>query len=133
MTKLLEQDRWKNCLHHTYFSKSKHQEIFQNQSPPTTWSRHDMLWNLCNILANDWQHWHIGNTLTWTPLRDLRIIKLLLRLPVEQALGQIMNSDISRSLIENNCSGLSKYISDQKNSGNVMSNLVDFYFNKSAS
>jgi hypothetical protein len=133
MAKLLEQDRWKKCLHYTYFSQSKHQEIFQNQSPPTTWSRHDMLWNLCNILVNDWQHWHIGNTLTWTPLRDLRIIKLLLRLPVEQALGQIMNSDISRSLIENNYPGLSKCISDQKNSGNVMANLVDFYFNKSAS
>lgn len=133
MAKLLDQDHWENCLHHTYFSRSKHQEIFQNQSPPPSWSRHDMLWNLCNMLVNDWQHWHIGNTLTWTPLRDLRIIKLLLRLPVEQALGQIMNSNISCSLIENNYPGLSKCISEQKNSGNAMANLVDFYFNKSDS
>ena len=133
MIELLGQDSWKKCLHHAYFSRSKHLEIFQNQIPSPTWSRHDMLWNLCNILANDWQHWHIGNTLTWTPLRDLRIIKLLLRLPADQALGQIMNSDISQTLIEHNCPGLSRCISDQKNSGNSMANLVDFYFNKSDS
>jgi hypothetical protein len=133
MAELLDQDSWKQCLHYTYFSQSKHLEIFQNQSPSPLWTRYDMLWNLCNILVNDWQHWHIGNTLTWTPLRDLRIIKLLLRLPIEQALGQIMNSSISRTIIENNYPGLSKCISDQKNSGNSMANLVNFYFNKSAS
>jgi len=133
MVELLEQDSWKNCLHHTYFSQSKHLEIFQNQNPPADWSRHDMLHSLCNILVNDWQHWHIGNTLTWTPLRDLRIIKILLRLPMDEALGQIMNSNISRTLIEKNYPGLTKCISDQKNSGNSMENLVDFYFNHSAS
>jgi hypothetical protein len=130
---LLEQDSWKTCLHYSYFNQSKHLEIFQNQSPSPAWSRHDLLWNLCNILVNDWQHWHIGNTLTWTPLRDLRIIKLLLRLPVSQALGQIMNSNISRTIIESNYPGLSRCVSDQKNSGASMANLVDFYFNKSAS
>ena len=77
------------------------------------------------MLLNDWQHWHLGNTLTWTPLRDLDIIKCLLRLPPELALGQIMNSDISQQLIEKNCLGLTQVMSSQKNSGNVMENLVD--------
>jgi len=131
MMELLQQDTWKNCLHYTYFNLSKHTKIFQAQTPLSEWTRHDMIWNLSNILINDWQHWHIGNTLTWTPLRDLRIINLLLRLPVQEALGQIMNSDISRAVIEHNCPGLSKCISDQKNSGNAMANLVNFYFNKS--
>jgi hypothetical protein len=131
MIELLKQDMWKNCLHYTYFNLPKHTKLFQTQTPPQEWSRYDMLWNLSNILINDWQHWHIGNTLTWTPLRDLRIIKILLRLPVQAALGQIMNSDISRAVIERNYPGLSKCISDQKNSGNAMANLVNFYFNKS--
>ena len=83
---------------------------------------------MCNIIVNDWQHWHIGNTLTWTPLRDLRIFKILLRLPINDAIDQIMNSRFSLLLIENNQPGLSKLVSDQKNTGNSMKNLADFYF-----
>jgi hypothetical protein len=123
MLDLLKQ--WPDCLHATYFNQDKHIKIFSNEELPQ-WDRKEMLWNLCNILVNDWQHWHLGNTLTWTPLRDLEIIKLLLRLPATEALGQIMNSDISRSLIEKNKTGLTSVISDQKNSGNSMKNLVDF-------
>ena len=36
-----------------------------------------------------------------------------------------MNSDISQQLIEKNCLGLTQVMSSQKNSGNVMENLVD--------
>jgi hypothetical protein len=78
------------------------------------------------MVINDWQHWHLGNTLTWTPLRDLEIFKLLLRLPTDLATAQIMNSDISQQLIEKNSPGLTALISDQKNTGNVMNNLCRF-------
>ena len=125
MTDLLTQAKWQSSLQHTYFNSSKNLTIFQNDDPLPNWNRVQMIWNLCNIVANDWQHWHLGNTLTWTPLRDLEIFKLLLRLPVDAAMGQIMNSDISRRLIEKNCHGLSRVMSAQKNSGNAMENLVD--------
>ena len=125
MSQLLDQPEWKTCLHHTYFSLDKHREIFDNQEPLPDWNRHELMWNICNIVLNDWQHWHLGHTLTWTPLRDLDIIKFFLRLPCELALGQIMNSDISRRLIENNRVGLTQAISKQKNSGNAMENLTD--------
>jgi hypothetical protein len=131
LLELLKQDCWKNSLHRTYFSLSKHLDIFKNQVTPNNWSRKTLIRNICNIIVNDWQHWHIGNTLTWTPLRDLRLIKILLRLPVNDTIGQILNSDISRILIEKNYFGLSKCISDQKNADNEMANLVDFYFKKS--
>ena len=126
MVELLTQPEWQGCLHHTYFNRPKHHAIFADNALLPNWDRKQMLWNLCNILVNDWQHWHLGNTLTWTPLRDLEITKLLLRLPVDAALGQIMNSDISCQLIEQNKPGLTGVISDQKNSGNIMKNLVDF-------
>lgn len=126
MVELLTQPKWQGCLHYTYFNRPKHHAIFADNTLLPNWDRKQMLWNLCNILVNDWQHWHLGNTLTWTPLRDLEIAKLLLRLPVDAALGQIMNSDISCQLIEQNKPGLTGVISDQKNSGNIMKNLVDF-------
>jgi hypothetical protein len=125
MSELLDQTKWKTCLHHTYFSLDKHRSIFDNQEPLPDWNRHELMWNICNIVLNDWQHWHLGHTLTWTPLRDLDIIKFFLRLPCDLALGQIMNSDISQRLIEKNRLGLTQAISKQKNSGNAMENLTD--------
>lgn len=120
MMDLLHMDHWKDCLHYDYFLLDKHKKIFQTQALPD----HNVVWSICNILVNDWQHWHLGNTLTWTPLRDLAITKILLSLPIEQSLPQIMNSDISKQIIERNVPGLCKIISDSKNSKNYLSNLV---------
>ena len=125
MTTELETEQWKSCLHYEYFHRPKNYQIFQQQILTPEWDKHTLFWNLCNIVINDWQHWHIGNTLTWTPLRDLEIFKLFLRLPIEQVMTQIMNSDISIALIENNKTDLSKVISDKKNTDNFMKNLCD--------
>jgi len=128
MTDLLDQPEWKDCLHAEYFRRPKNYQIFQEQQVAVRDPR-ILCWNMCNIVANDWQHWHLGNTLTWTPLRDLEIFKILLRLPIKDQLGQMMNSSISRALIERNGPGLTGLISDQKNSGNPLSNLTDFLLN----
>lgn len=124
IVELLESN-WQDCLHYQYFHQPKNYKIFQTQTVDPAWDRKSLLWNLCNIVSNDWQHWHLGNTLTWTPLRDLEIFKILIRLTVSNALGQIMHSKISKRLIEKNKPGLSRLISDQKNSGNMLSNLCD--------
>jgi len=129
MVDLLNLPGWQGCLHQEYFLMSKNYKIFEQQQLNPDWDKEMMLWNLCNIVANDWQHWHLGNTLTWTPLRDLEIFKILLRLPLDIQLTQIMNSDISRALIERNSPGLSRLISDQKNAGNALRNLTDFLLN----
>lgn len=123
ITDLLKEKTW---LHSLYFNQKKHLDLFQTQTVDHSWSRTQLHWHLCNMVVNDWQHWHLGNTLTWTPLRDLEIFKLLLRLPAAEATAQIMNSDISQQLIEKNSPGLTALISDQKNTGNVMNNLCRF-------
>jgi hypothetical protein len=126
IAELLLQQKWANCLHHTYFSKNTHSVIFEQQKPIEQ-SMDKLHWSLCNIIVNDWQHWHIGNTLTWTPLRNLEIFKLMLRLPVDVAVAQAMNSELSIRIIEHNYPGLSKAISYSKNSGNMLSNLTNIY------
>jgi hypothetical protein len=114
-----------NVLHCEYFSQPKHVNLFDQQieTHKSQKSTLKVYWDLCNIIANDWQHWHLGNTLTWTPLRDIELFKLFLRLPYDLAHGQIMNSSVSRQLIENNVPGLTAVISDQKNHNNYMKNL----------
>jgi len=123
---LLNQPQWKDCLHRSYYQKPDHLDIFQSQTIDLGIDAESLMWKLCNIVVNDWQHWHLGNTLTWTPLRDIEIFKLFLRLPADQSLPQIMNSDISKQLIDQNKSGLTRLISDQKNTDNCMKNLCDF-------
>lgn len=126
---LLDQYQWKNSYHYSYFAQPKHVKLFESQTIDSSLSKKQVIWKLCNILVNDWQHWHLGQTLTWTPLRDLDIIKLFFRLPLDIQKSQIMNSEISRQLIENNTPGMTNILSDQKNVGNLLKNLVNFYKN----
>ena len=121
---LLSAPEWKSCLHYDYFTHQKHLNIFNSQTVDKTKTLVEHNWDLCNININDWQHWHLGNTLTWTPLRDLEIFKLMLRLPMNHAIGQILNSGLSKDLINGIDSGLVSAISDQKNSKYPMKNLV---------
>jgi len=116
--------QYPDCLHYSYFSQKKHMKLFEQQQSATQ----DISdWALCNILVNDWQHWHLGNTLTWTPLRDLEIIKILLRMPLQHAINQILDSEFSKCLIERNVPGATRFISDQKNTGPVLKNLNRFF------
>lgn len=121
-------DKNPNVLHRDYFLRDKHLEIFnqQTQNYVSNKNTQDIHWELCNIVNNDWQHWHLGNTLTWTPLRDLEIFKLILRLPLSDAIGQIFDSQLSKYIIEKNMPGGTKLISNQKNDGAAMKNLCTF-------
>jgi hypothetical protein len=111
-----------NCLHREYFKRFENTELFNCQQENFKPSE-NIVWDICNNIVNDWQHWHLGNTTTWTPLRDLELTKLILLLPFDQVVSQIMNSSISRKLIERNVPGLTRVLSDQKNTGNVFRNL----------
>jgi hypothetical protein len=103
-----------NCLHRNYILQ--YTELLSSLTAASDSE-------LCNTVVNDWQHWHLGNTLTWTPLRDLELFKLFLALPYEKAVSQIIDSAVSCELIERNVPGLTQVLSDQKNSGNAMRNL----------
>ena len=117
-------------LHYSYYQLGKHLDIFKKQTALQANSRSELIQKICNILVNDWQHWHLGNTLTWTPLRDLDITKIIMRMPEFSIRGQIMDSLISKQLIERNITGLTSIISAQKNTGNDLANLCDFLIKK---
>ena len=122
-------EQWPSCMHASYFKSAKHQELFEQQAQENAQfdTKQDLNYFLLNWLHNDWQHHHLGNTLTWTPLRDLELLKIILAMPYEDQLAQIMDSKISSAIIERNVPGLSKHLSTQKNYGNFMSNLKNLY------
>jgi hypothetical protein len=125
ISNLLNSDKWLHAMQRLYFLKEKHQKIFATQPIPDLCGE-PLHRYLCNIVVNDWQHWHLGRTITWTPLRDLEIFKLMLRLPQQDAISQTLNSQISMDIIEHNSPGLSGAVSDHKNMHNYLANLADF-------
>lgn len=118
-------------LHYQYFNRAEHKALLDQQTKLKTslpkLPKEKLHYLLCNNVMNDFQHHHIGNTITWTPLRDIEIFKLLLRLPFEDACGQIFDSEISKQIISKNSQELVTVISDQKNYGNSMKNLLWLY------
>ena len=116
-----------NTLHRDYFLQHKHINLFEQQEKDDELNSmcfEKFATYLCNIVANDCQHWHLGNTLTFTPLRDIEIFKLFLRLSKSDGIKQILDSDISKKLISKNDPNLLNYISDSKNSEETLSNMV---------
>ena len=115
-------------LHYNYFNSKKNRELFvkQRQDPEVNKLIRDpqrLEQHLLDRAANDHQHWHLGNTLTFTPMRDLDILKEFLSMPWHIQQGQILNSDISRQLIIRNYPPALMILSSQKNHENYLENL----------
>ena len=125
---MLEDEQYKGHYHYTYFIKNikKMEDIANGKNKLIKANKKYFINSICKNLLNDYQHFHLGNTLTYTPLRDLRIAKSVLQLNFDDAIGQITDAKLTRDLIAKNNPKLLDYISPQKNLHNPMKNLVDF-------
>ena len=63
----------------------------------------------------DYQHWHMGETLTWTPLNDLTITNIMLNFRYAALRDQFLDAGISKKLIARNNPEHLKLISKLKN------------------
>ena len=79
-----------------------------------------------NILSNDHQHWHLGNTLTWTPFKDIEITKTLLQCPINELIPQFLDGQLSKDLIIDYNTNIIDYLSQYKNY-NSNENLPKLY------
>ena len=123
---LLNKAEFKDCLHYSYYNQQKYLNIWQEQEQnctPTTLG--NTIKTCCTYNINDWQHWHLGNTQTWTPLRDIELFKLFARLEPLALIGQVMNSTVQIELIRRNNPKILGCLSTQKNSLNYFENLTN--------
>lgn len=92
--------------HVSYFSQDKNQQVFEkfwkerSRLRDTYPDEKTLIQQILDINANDHQHWHLGNTLTWTPFKDLEITKTILRLDVNDLIDHVIDATVSRSLIK---------------------------------
>jgi hypothetical protein len=75
----------------------------------------DLIKQILNATVNDHQHWHLGNTTTWTPFKDIELTKLVLRLDPIDLLTQIIDAKINKNIIERLWSPGLQLISTTKN------------------
>lgn len=109
-------------IQYNHIKLQEHQKCIEHQ-PPLLPSTQKLYHYLCNIMLNDWHHWHLGNTLHWNPLRDLDIAKIIMRLPLKHAINQIVNCEFSIGLIERNIPNGASLVSAKKDSGPTFKNL----------
>lgn len=122
---LLQDPKYVDCLHYSYFMQDKYLKMWDNQTGDPVRPLDEAVRICCNYNINDWQHWHLGRTLTWTPLRELDVFKLVASLGLDDLKDQVMNSVLQIELIKRNDPKILTYLSEQKNSLNHMANLAN--------
>ena len=115
--------------HKKYFLKEKNRKTIEQQ-----WNNRKQIQDelktkenlhneIRNNVLNDHQHWHLENTISWTPLKDVRILNTMLGLPTEVLLEQIIHGSIDKKIISKIYPGLDKIVCTHKNH-NQYNNLL---------
>ena len=108
-----------NAYHYHYFNKFP--ELWK-----TAWDNRHRLQEeyptidalncqIMDMLVNDYQHWHLGNTLTWTPYKDIEIARILLQCSINDLLPQFIDGRLSKDLIIDYNPNIIDYLSQYKN------------------
>lgn len=128
ITELLDWNQNINYLHRDYFNNSETKIAIENHRSDSAMQviykdRQSLQRHLLDRAANDYQHWHLGNTLTFTPMRDLEILRLCLSLCWADQVDQMLDAGVSRELIQRNDPKLSGLLSPEKNTNNYLKTL----------
>jgi hypothetical protein len=123
----LSDPKLKSCLHYDFLQRHIETVIQSCQDPELIKvAKHKDTLNhgILDRNLNDHQVWHYGRTLTWTPLHDLDITRILLSLPFEDKVSQFMDSSICIDLIRLIDPDLTEILSEKKNHGDIFNNIV---------
>jgi hypothetical protein len=129
MTTLLKPEHY----HYHYFREAEKYNIYnsQRQDPHiksiiiNKKSVTDYILGMC---LNDHQHWHLGNTLTFTPFKDIRILSTMLEMEKTDLAFCIADARLQRTLIARNNPALLSCLDQYKNQGRQgMLRMIEHY------
>ena len=84
---------------------------FQDRYP----SQHQLHAYIIDFLLNDYQYLHLGNTLTWTPYRNINLVRTLLQVDIHELMPQFTNAALTQQLIAHTDPALLQALSRFKN------------------
>ena len=83
---------------------------------------------IVGMCMNDHQHWHLGNTLTFTPFKDTRILAIMLEMQKNDIAECVADAKMQRELIRRNNPNLLQYLDQYKNQGRSgMLQMIEYY------
>lgn len=94
-----------NCYHYHYFNREKNKDIFteqlnNNSTKLLVQNKQTVNDYVCDMLVNDHQHWHLDETVFFTPFKNMEIAKIILGLPKENFINQVLDAEFNKKLIE---------------------------------
>lgn len=104
------------CYHYEYLLLEKNNHYFKNKKTFDTSSKKNVIDHILNNLINDHQHWHIDETICFTPFKNIEIPKIILNLPKQHIVEQMLNAQFNKDLISRNDPDDLKFLSTYKNS-----------------
>lgn len=108
-----------DCYHYHHFQRYRllwqdnwqHRHELQKKYA----TREQVNLHVMDHLANDHQHWHLEQTITWTPLKNIEIARILLQLSIEDLIPQFLSGQITRDVIAHYNSNVLNTVSSYKN------------------
>ena len=111
---LLEQHT--DCYHRHYLLLEKNSKYFRNTNPDVdTSSKKNTIDHILNNLINDHQHWHIDETICFTPFKNIAIPGIILNLPKQNVIEQLLDAQFNKDLIIRNNPDDLRLLSTNKN------------------
>ncbi len=119
-----------DCYHYHHFGK--YQELWQ-----TSWQQRHKLQEqyatrdalnlqIMDTLANDHQHWHLGETITWTPFKNIEIARTLLQCDIADILPQFLDGAVTKNIMADYCPEVLQFVSTHKNH-NTHEHMTEFF------
>ena len=78
-------------------------------------TKQELIHQILNNNVNDHQHWHLGNTLTWTPFKDLNLTKIMMRLNESDLLDHVLDATVNKQVINSLWPNALQLLSKTKN------------------
>ena len=118
--KSMEQVLQPEHYHYLYFQGVEKSAIYARQTQDeqiqkAIQSKETTADYILRMCINDHQHWHLGHTITFTPFKDIQLLKLTLELDEKNIIDAIVDASIQKELIRRNDAGLLAYLASNKN------------------
>ena len=104
-----------DCYHRHYLLLEKNSKYFKNKKTFDTSSKKNTIDYILNNLINDHQHWHIDETICFTPFKNISIPSIILNLPKQNIIEQLLNAQFNKDLIIRNNPDDLRLLSTSKN------------------
>lgn len=122
-----------NHYHYNYFREQEKLDIYERQRNDSEiqkiiTNKKEVSDYIVGMCMNDHQHWHLGNTLTFTPFKDTRILAIILEMEKNDIAECVADAKLQRELIRRNNPELLQYLDEYKNQGRTgMLQMIKYY------